>query len=143
MSCPYFYPLEPRTSVGNGQNARLPLGDFWTGQCRAVPLHPCQPDDAALRPLCNLGYARGNCPQFPALPELPDAVRFTIAADQGSLLQLYYVIERDHHPFAHGPLEYSTALGRFSSLPDRENFDRQALAYVESYLRRKTEAGRP
>ncbi len=140
MSCPYFYPLKPQASVGNGQNALLPLGDLWTGQCRATPLHPCRPDDAALRPLCNLGYARGNCARFPASPELPDAVRFTISGDQDSLLRLYYVIERDHHPFAHGSLEYSRTSSAFSNLPGGENFERQAGAYVESYLRRKTEA---
>jgi len=117
----------------------LPLGDLWAGQCRATPNHPCDPEDSALRPLCNLGYARGNCARFPASPDVPDAVRFTISAHQGSLLRLYYVIERDHHPFAHGPLEYSTADG-FSSLPGGESFRRQAQAYVESYLRRKTEA---
>jgi len=140
MSCPYFYPVEPRASLGNGQNALLPLGDFWTGQCRATPDEPCQPQDTTLRPLCNLGYARGNCVRFPNSPELPDAVRFIIAGDQGNLLRLYYVIERDHHPFAHGPLEYSKTMGAFSDLPDHQNFERQANAYVESYLRRKNEA---
>lgn len=127
--------MEPRA-----QSVMLPLGDLWTGQCRAVPLHPCQPEEAALRPLCNLGYARETCARFPASLDLPDAVRFTISGHQGSVLRLYYVIERDHRPFAHGPLEYSTAAGGFSSLPEGENFARQAWAYVESYLRRKTEA---
>jgi hypothetical protein len=74
------------------------------------------------------------------LPEVPDAIRFTISGDQGSLLRLYYVIERDHHPFAHGPLEYSLTGGGFSNLPAGETFGRQAWAYVESYFRRKTEA---
>jgi len=141
MACPYFYPVEPRTSTGGARNAMLPLGDLWTGQCRAEPLHPCQPADAELKPLCNLGYARGNCARFPTSPDGPDAVRFTIARDEGSLLRLYYVIERHHHPFAHGPLEYSTVLNTFALIPDRENFSRQAQAYVETYLRRKSEAG--
>jgi hypothetical protein len=143
MSCPYFYPLEPRGSLGAAQSAMLPLGDLWTGQCRASPLHPCQPEESALRPLCNLGYARENCARFPSSPEAPDAVRFTISGHQDSLLRLYYVIERDHHPFAHGPLEYSTARGCFLVLPGGETFGRQALAYVESYLRRILEAARP
>ena len=37
----------------------------------------------------------------------PDAIRFTVSRDDGAVLRLYYVAERDHHPFAHGPLEYS------------------------------------
>ena len=118
----------------------LPLGDLWNGECRANPTHACPPDEAAIRPLCNLGYARGNCARFPASSEIPDAVRFTIARHEGGLVRLYYVIERDHHPFAHGPLEYSTTSSGFASLPGGEIFGRQAVAYVESYLRRKSEA---
>ena len=132
--------MMPQALLGSTRTAMLPLGDLWTGECRSQPGQPCQPDEAAIRPLCNLGYARGNCARFPASPEIPDAVRFTIARDEGALLRLYYVIERDHHPFAHGPLEYSPASSAFDGLPDRENFARQAWAYVESYLRRKSEA---
>jgi hypothetical protein len=118
----------------------LPLGDLWTGQCRAAADRPCLPEDTQLRPLCNLGYARGTCARFPAAPDGPDAIRFIVASDEGSLLHLYYVIERDHHPFAHGPLKYSIAGGDFSNLPGGENLARQARAYVDSYLRRKAEA---
>jgi hypothetical protein len=137
MSCPYFYPLQPREAVGGRRSAMLPLGDLWTGRCHAAPQEPCQPDDAALRPLCNLGYARGTCARFPNAADLPDAVRFTIARDEGELLHLYYVIERDHHPFAHGPLEYSVAHAGCTRAPAGDNLERQACAYAESYLRRK------
>ena len=142
MACPYFYPTEPRSSPGSAARIPLPLGDFWAGECRATPLHPCQPDDPDLRRLCNLGYARGNCGRFPSSPDGPDAVRFTISGDQGSLLRLYFVIERDHHPFAHGPLDYSPALHAFTNPPESGNLERQASAYVESYFRRKIEAQR-
>jgi hypothetical protein len=120
----------------------LPLGDLWKGECRAAPERPCEPSDAELRPLCNLGYARGTCCRFPAREDGPDAVRFTISGDEGSLLHLYYVIERNHHPFAHGPLKFSISGDDFSNLPAGENFGRQARAYVESYLRRKSEAAK-
>jgi hypothetical protein len=113
MSCPYFYPVEPRAST-----AILPLGDRWAGICRAVPDLPWQPDEAVLARLCNLGYARGS-------------------RDQGASLRIYYVMERDHHPFAHGPLDYSVASGTFVETPAGDTMSRQALAYVESYLRRK------
>jgi hypothetical protein len=89
-----------------------------------------------LQHLCNLGYARGTCARFPS-GEGPDAVRFTVSRDQGDSLRIYYVLERDHHPFAHGPLDYSVARGAFVDPPAGETVSRQAQAYVESYLRRK------
>jgi len=115
----------------------LPLGGVWNGICRAVCDQPWQPDDDRLPILCNLGYARGNCDRFPA--EGPDAVRFTISQDQGSSVRVYYVIERDHHPISHGPLEYSRALGAFAGSSAGQSVTRQAEAYVASYLRRKEE----
>lgn len=139
MSCPYFYPVEPRAPGGGAHSAMLPLGDAWAGMCRAVPDRPWRPEDAMLRPLCNLGYARGQCAHFPP-DDGPDAVRFAVSRDDGASLRVYYVIERDHHPFAHGPLDYSLAAGDFVNPPSFENVGRQARAYVESYLRRKKEA---
>jgi len=140
MACPYFYPLAPR---GHGalpqpdsRDAMLPLGDAWTGYCRAVPEQPSQPDLAGLRRLCNIGYARGQCAKFPA-GDGPDAVRFTISRDDGATLGIYYVVERDHHPFAHGRLDYSLETGMLAPAPPSEIVARQAQAYAESYRRRK------
>ena len=113
----------------------LPLGGDWAGICHAAPEHSWQPDAPMLRPLCNLGYARGACNRFPD-DDGPDAVRFTISSDDGATLRLYYVVERNHHPFAHGPLEYSLASKSLVIPPASENLNRQAQAYVESYLRR-------
>ena len=129
--------MEPRAQAG--QNAMLPLGDAWAGVCRAVPDQPCRPDESALRPLCNFGYARGSCARFPSA-DGPDAVRFTVSQDDGARLRIYLVVERDHLPFAHGPLEYSRATGAFVEPPPDQTIGRQAGAYVESYLRRKSEA---
>jgi hypothetical protein len=114
----------------------LPLGDMWTGECRATG-QSCRPDDATLHRLCNLGYARGDCHRFPGA-DSPDAVRFTISRDSVSTIQIYYVIERDHHPFAHGPLEYSPDLhGLTPGSTASAALARQAEAYASSYLRRK------
>jgi hypothetical protein len=137
MACPYFFPLKAHGQ--SGQNAMLPLGDSWAGSCRAVPDLPWQPEEAVLRPLCNLGYARGNCARFPS-HDGPDAFRFTISGDDGATVRIYYVVERDHHPFSHGPLEYSRTQGAFVAMPADEMLTRQAAAYVESYFRRKSEA---
>jgi hypothetical protein len=107
------------------------LGDWWQGLCHTDPAQPVEPVDATC---CNLGYARGHCARFPASAE-PDAVRFTIAQHDAAGVQLYYVIERDHHPFAHGPLHYTYQDGFRSS--SGELLERQAQAYVESFRRRK------
>jgi len=142
VACPYFYPLEweggrtPQTSSGTSAHldAMLPLGGRWRGMCRADAARAAEPDDG-VRKTCNLGYARGVCARFPA-GDGPDAVRFTVTRDEGDRLLLYYVIERDHHPFAHGPLEYVRATGALAS-PAGDTLARQAQAYAESYLRRK------
>jgi hypothetical protein len=48
-------------------------------------------------------------------------------------------VERDHHPFAHGPLTCSLSTGQWSPPPSDDTLQRQAQAYVESYLRRTKE----
>jgi len=140
MACPYFYPVERHAGDLGPQSAILPLGDAWSGVCRAAPGLPWQPEEAQLRPLCSFGYARGRCDRFPQDDTGPDAVRFTISSDDGASIGLYYVMERDHHPFAHGPLQYSLAANRLLQPPSDETFARQAEAYVQSYLRRRTGA---
>jgi hypothetical protein len=60
-------------------------------------------------------------------------VRFAISGHDGATVRLYYVIERNHHPFAHGPLEHTGAVVPGAS----PLLARQAQAYVQSYLRRK------
>ena len=137
MSCPYFYPVEARDG-----SALLPLGDWWQGFCHALPGAPAAESgtaaDGFCDTACNMGYARGQCARFPA-GDGPDAVRFTISSHHGDLIRIWYVVERDHHPFAHGQLEYSTAAAAFAVPPETATLARQAQAYVESYLRRKKE----
>jgi hypothetical protein len=140
MSCPYFYPVQPRSQSHGPAHAALPLVDAWDGICRAVPGQTWQPDDATLQPLCNLGYARGACNRFPE-GDGPDAVRFTVSRHQNTAIRIYYVIERDHLPFAHGAFEYSAVDGAFAHAPEDATVSRQAQAYVTSYLRRKLEQG--
>jgi hypothetical protein len=132
MSCPYFFPVEMR-----GGSATLPLGESWSGNCRAMP-GDFEPDDAALRQCCNLGYARRVCPRFPA-GDGPDAVRFALSSHTGDIVSIYYVVERDHHPFAHGSTACSLSTGQWSGTMIDQTLQRQAQAYLESYLRRKKE----
>ncbi len=138
MACPYFYPVERFQDREWPTPPRLPLGDPYHGMCCVNPTREIQPDRETVRQYCNLGYARGKCPHFPK-DAGPDAVRFTVAGDQDGALQLFYVLEKDHAPLEHGPLEYSLELGRFSVSHSNELLRRQAQAYVESYLRRKND----
>jgi hypothetical protein len=124
----------------------LPLGGAWSGECRALAGDVFQPASPETERRCNLGYARGECSRFPA-GEGPDAVRFTITSDDGPVLRLYYVAERDHHPFAYGALEYSRdsqAIAPMSAAApvaiSTEALAAQASAYAASYIRRKSEA---
>jgi hypothetical protein len=137
MACPYFDPVQPRTSLPESQTSMLPLGDLWVGICTATPEHRA-PGDADLKPFCNLGYARGACTLFPAA-DGPDAVRFTISSDEGRTIRIYYVVERDHYPHAHGALVYSADLAcLLDGPPPQSTLAHQACAYAQSYLRRKS-----
>ena len=138
MACPYFCPAKPDPNPSPA-HATLPLGDAWSGTCLAVPDRPWQPGADTLYPLCNLGYARSRCGHFPA-GEGPDAVRFTVCAEEGPALRLYYVVERDHLPFAYGALEYRPPDEEFRPAPPLAAVSRLARAYVSSYFRRRAEA---
>ena len=118
----------------------MPLGDAWSGICRAAPAADWQPDPGTMQQYCNFGYAREKCARVPR--EAPDAVRFAISHDRDGLIGLYWVMEKDHLPLAHGPLEYSRAENAFHPEPADARVARQAHAYVSSYLRRLKDAGR-
>ena len=139
VACPYFQAVNPRRQTDSSRSAMLPLGDAWDGVCCANPDSAWQPDEVTLLSHCNMGYARGCCSHFPAA-DGPDAVRFTIAADTPESLRLYHVVERDHHPWSHGPLEFSRLRGAFEGEPAGEATLGLARAYIKSYLRRISEA---
>ena len=112
----------------------MPLGAVWTGHCVAARDESWTPDDGRLRPLCNLGYARGGCDRFPTT-NAADAVRFTISEDDGAIVRVYYVVEQDHHPQAHGRLEFFRSTNAFASDVSADaTLLCQARAYVASYL---------
>ena len=115
----------------------LPLGDFWDGVCQAQTSgNPWRPDEDTVLSLCNIGYARGCCARFPHA-DGPDAVRFAVSGDDGFSVRLHYTLERDHHPYAYGPLEFRRKEGVLAETSISELLARQAEAYVKSYLRRK------
>ncbi len=135
MACPFFYPTEPMDDQHGPGRHPMPLGDCYAGECRASAV-PCRPSEEELRKLCNLGYARGKCARF--RPEQPaDAVRFTVSRDAQGCVSIGYVQERDHGPSAHGTLQYLAPEKCFVAPHADANVQRQALAYVQAYLRRK------
>jgi hypothetical protein len=127
MACPYFDPLE-RLPLASGS-----LGDLYSGLCRASG-EPHQPDDRTVADRCNLGYARGHCPQFPHDANA-DSVRFMIAARDSGAIRLLYSLERDHRPVSAGSLDYCLPESNFSGAPG-EPLGRLARAYIRSFLRR-------
>lgn len=138
MACPFFYPVERFQDREWPTPPRLPLGDAYHGMCCVNPTRETRPEMETLRQHCNLGYARGKCSRFPA-GSGPDAVRFMVAGDQDDVLKLHYVVEKNHAPLEHGPMEYSLAESRFAVGHSSELLRRQAQAYLESYLRRKSD----
>lgn len=136
MACPYFYPaqrLEPPEWRGK---IRPPLGDLYGGECHARPSEVHHPEGSLLIEGCNFGYAGRQCGRFPG-GEAPDAVRFCVREDTGSEVRIDYVLERAHLPFAHGRTVYERRGGTWAGLPRGELLQRQAQAYMESYLRWK------
>ena len=135
MACPYFLPQE--RLADKGKRPRLPLGDPYSGVCRADPKSEWRPDEATLRISCNVGYA-SSCPRFPQGPGA-DAIRFSVIGDEGGALRIFYVAERDHTALEHGTLEFSIGEGKFRGEHSNHLLTEQAQAYAESYLRRKSD----
>jgi hypothetical protein len=86
-----------------------------------------------------MGYARGRCARFMGI-DAGDAVRLLIAQDRDELIRIEYVVERDHHPHGRGAFDYQKTRGALTPPAEDPLLERQVLAYVGSYLRRKPAA---
>jgi len=140
VACPFFKPLRPLEHGPWERPPRLPLGDSYYGGCLAHPSDLFAAAETTQRELCNCGYARGRCEHFPE-DGASDAVRFSISDDVGGRLQMVYVIEKDHVPIGHGPIEYAIGEAAFAGGEISEALATQASAFVKSYLRRRVPAG--
>lgn len=132
MACPFFYPTQ---HLVDRQTRPMPLGDIYAGECRAQS-GGYHPSAEQLRSLCNLGYARQDCPRFPDTAG-PDAVRFAMAEETPETLRIDFVREKDHHPLENGHLEYSVAEKHIAPPHEDPILNRLAETYAESHLRRK------
>ena len=134
MACPYFYPVARLETNRWAVPPRLPLGDAYSGECRAEEAS-FQPDETMLQQCCNLGYGRGRCQHFPNCAEA-DAVRFHVAGETEAWIRIQYIVEKDCWPVLYGTTVFSIVTREFSAaLPD-EILRRQASAFIESYRRR-------
>jgi len=125
MACPFFYPVARFETNPWSIPPRLPLGDAFSGECRA-PENSVQPDEARMREVCNPGLGQHGCEQFPK-NSAADAIRFHVAQDAGELIHIQYVFEKDCWPTEHGDAASLT----------NEILRRQAGVFLESYLRRR------
>jgi hypothetical protein len=134
MACPYFYPVARLDTNYWAVSPRLPLGDAYSGECRAQE-SSFQPDEKTARQFCNLGYGRGGCARFPSDAEA-DAVRFHIAGEAAGLIRIQYIVEKDCWPREHGTFECSMPSQELSGGVADEILRRQLVTFVESYRRR-------
>ena len=119
--------------------SRLPLGDGWDGHCSAPGHEGAQPSEHELHEFCNMGYA-AKCSRLPVEREF-DAVRFSVARDQGSRLILWFVCETGHRPARHGTLEYDIRPERSGCRRTPSRASRKWLeCYVQTYLQRRIQS---
>jgi hypothetical protein len=131
MACPYFFPVDRLDGGSWAIPPRLPLGDPYTGECHAATA-VIQPGETLIREICNVGYGRTRCEHFPDTSGA-DAVRFNVAEDQGKLIRIQYVFEKEYWPGEHGVLECPDGL----PVTDNAVLQKQAAAFLGSYLRRR------
>jgi hypothetical protein len=129
MACPLFIPSSPLGELASGS---APLGDLYGGNCAAAPDQAVDPE--TLRRYCNFGYGRGHCSR--AAQSDADAVRFMVRAARGSVVEIAWAVERNHHPVAVGSMEIDARLS-----PSGDVLARQAHACAAAYARQSP--GRP
>ena len=110
-----------------------PLGVLYFGLCVAGGVKSEPPDADTLRNRCNFGYARSVCGHFPDEPG-PDAVRFSVAKDDGHRVDILYTMEQDHRPERHGRLQFDREGESWSGIEAGTVLYDQAQAYLKSYL---------
>jgi hypothetical protein len=133
MPCPYF---EPQTIVSrpHSVNFRFPLIEEYNGRCHA-PAGSSQTPVADCVRLCNHGYPKGQCAQFPAEEER-SCFRYSVVRRSATSLEVICVEEQDYTPLRWHSLQYNFAGDRLETEPADPCIQAQALAFCRSYLQR-------
>jgi hypothetical protein len=137
MACPFFVPREIASDGSWQHPSRLPLGGGWRGGCCASGQEVVA-SDASLWELCNLGYATA-CPHLPAQRDW-DAIRFSVARANTSVVTLWYVCEAGHAPRSHGKLSFDLERGVWLNPHSDARVQRLAQCYLETYRSRQSPA---
>ena len=113
----------------------MPLGAEFQGVCEADPANPRQPEAVIRRTVCNSGYGRSCCQDFPA--DAPaDAVRFTpTGVGSGEEVRMVFVLERNHSPVQHGAFVLRD--GRVQGEFPNARLERQAQVFASQCIRTK------
>jgi hypothetical protein len=130
VACPFFWPVERHEAELWAHRQRLPLGDGFTGECRAPSCAGRKPGDDELKECCNLGYATA-CPHLPK-ERAADAVHFS-ASGEGTV-RVNYVMVKDQAPGEHGMLEFDTTTRQWRNAHSDLNVQRMAECYVNAWL---------
>jgi hypothetical protein len=139
VACPFFFPVSIMVSDAFVIAPRLPLGEFFVGECRAQA-EAIAPSAEVMRSSCSNGYGRGFCDRFPSEAAV-DAVRFHITEPAPELLRIQFVLEKSCWPASHGFLEYSRADRRFLTSHSDAIVQRQAEVFVGSFESRVRSGG--
>jgi hypothetical protein len=137
VACPFFRPVARLEDGAWPQAPRVPLGDPCRGYCTAHADESVTPGAEELRSFCNTGYVKGRCGRFPNLPDVPDAIRFSLEQDCGGSLTLMYIEEKEYAPLRFGTLSYDVLGGTFAEQSEPENLRAQGHMFATSYLTRK------
>jgi hypothetical protein len=137
LACPFFMPVQ-KLDGARLHSSRLPLGSAWDGLCCAPGHEGAQPSPEELHEFCHLGYA-AKCSRLPSERDC-DAVRFSVARDQGSRLLLWLVGETGHRPTDRGRLEYNANRRPWISSHPPPRMQKMLECYLQSYLQRRMQS---
>jgi hypothetical protein len=135
LSCPFFMPTQPSDKATFLHPSRLPLGGPWAGTCCAPGHQHAHPTSDELKD-CNLGYAL-SCTRLP-VERASDAVRFSMARENGTQLFLRFVCEKNYRPAGDGLLEYDSQRASWVSSHSDPQIQKMAECYLQSYLSRRS-----
>ena len=137
MACPFFYPIARHDAELWQHRRRLPLGDGFTGHCTA-PGGAADPSDEQLGRCCNMGYAN-DCPHLPT-ERNADAVHFCVAGDHDGVVQVSWLLVKNHAEAGHGNLEFDRTTSQWRSRHVQETLQQMAECYLQAYFAKRGES---